>query len=119
MKQQRQNHSQPPASPAAQRQSSQFPPVNRRELLQRITALPDYYLAEVKAALDSIDRSPALPAESFVENVLLGYACGHLSPQRAAELVKDFQADFTCALDEARFFVQRNPEHFRDAVARS
>jgi hypothetical protein len=116
MKQRRQSYSQPPASPAAQPQPSKLPPVNRAELLRRIANLADYNLHEVQAAVDSIDRGSALPVESFVSNILLAYASGHLSPQRAEELVKDFQADFTYALDEARFLVQRNPEHFRDLL---
>jgi hypothetical protein len=85
-------------------------------LLRRIAALPDYHLEGIKATLDAIEhnRGSVSPAEEFIGRVLLAYSYGRLKPQWAADDVEELQREFESMLDETRFFVQRNPEHFRD-----
>ena len=69
--------------------------------------------------MDAIERSRGCitPAETFVEDVLLEYALGQLSPDRVQAALDTYRTDLESMTEDVTDFVRRYPERFRELCA--
>ena len=83
----------------------------RLELVRRVMRLEDYELDLAGAALKCIDRTRGCdtPGEEFVNQILLTYAHGPLTPEKAETDLNEFRENYKDMIRSTRAFLAANP----------